>query len=82
MKQIVSEIKTAINNAKSTDEVENAKQQGTARIEAQQEAEKPTEPTGSSGSSLFWQPVSVNMLKQRQITSNIASLLFMARSPL
>lgn len=44
MKKIVSDIKISIDNAKSTDEIENIKQAGIERINAQKEAEKPTEP--------------------------------------
>ncbi len=45
MQAIVSEAKGNIDNAKTVQEVEAAKQEGLARIEAQKQAEKPTDPT-------------------------------------
>lgn len=49
MQKIVSEVKAAIDNAKSLEEVEKAKQEGLKAIEAQKQAEKPTEPEKPSG---------------------------------
>lgn len=45
MQAIVAEAKGNIDNAKTVQEVEAAKQAGLAKIEAQKQAEKPTEPT-------------------------------------
>ena len=45
MQAIVEETEKKIDESKSTEEVEKAKQEGTAKVEAQKQSEKPTEPT-------------------------------------